>query len=127
MNNPVPIKKEDIGTEKAQQVPVPAGWRILCIVPEIDQTFTGTDIVRPDTVGDIDRLTTVVLFVMSLGKDCYTDKTKYPNGPLCKEGDFIIVKQYAGTRFRVHGKEFRIVYEDQVEATVADPRGVSRI
>ena len=127
MSNPVPIKKEEMTAEKAQQMPIPAGWRILCIVPEIDSKFEGTDLIRPESTVDLDKLTTVVLFVLTLGNDCYADTAKYPNGALCKEGDFIVVKQYSGTRFRVHGKEFRIIYEDQVEAIVADPRGISRI
>jgi co-chaperonin GroES (HSP10) len=97
------------------------------MVPEVDTKFEGSELVRPDAVVDQERFATVVLFVMKLGKDCYTDKVKYPSGPLCKEGDFVICRQYSGTRLRIHGKEFRILYEDQVEATVQDPRGITRI
>ena len=112
---------------KPTQLPKPAGWRILCAVPDLDEKFEGSDLYRPDTVTDQERFATVVLFVVAMGKDCYSDQKKYPYGPWCKEGDFIIVRQYSGTRMRIHDKEFRIIYEDQVEATVDDPRGITRV
>jgi co-chaperonin GroES (HSP10) len=51
---------------------------------------------------------------------------KFPNGPWCKEGDFVITRAYAGTRFKIHGREFRLINDDQVEAVVQDPRGITR-
>jgi co-chaperonin GroES (HSP10) len=59
-------------------------------------------------------------------KDCYKDKERFPNGPYCKEGDFILVRPNAGTRLVIHGREFRIINDDSVEAVVQDPRGITR-
>jgi co-chaperonin GroES (HSP10) len=69
---------------------------------------------------------TTVLFVMRLGPDAYKDTTKFPSGPWCKEGDFVLVRTYTGTRMKIFGKEFRVIYDDQVECVVQDPRGITR-
>lgn len=112
--------------EKAKQLPDPVGFKILCAIPEFSTRFDGTDIVRPDTVIDQERLATVVLFVMKMGPDCYRDEKRYPYGPWCKKGDFILTRQYSGTRVSIYGREFRLISDDQVEAVVQDPRGLSR-
>ena len=69
---------------------------------------------------------TTVLFVLKVGPDAYADKTKFPSGPWCKEGDFIMVRTYAGTRFKIYGNEFRFINDDQVDGIVDDPRGITR-
>ena len=69
----------------------------------------------------------MVGFVIKMGPDCYRDKTRFPHGPWCKEGDFIIMRAYSGTRIKIHGKEFRIINDDTVEAVVDDPRGIHRV
>jgi co-chaperonin GroES (HSP10) len=112
--------------EKAQQLPDPVGWKILCAVPKAEDTFEGSSIVMSDAMRKQEEIATSVLFVVKVGPDCYQDKTKYPLGPWCKEGDFVLVRTYSGTRFKIHGREFRVIYEDQVEATVQDPRGILR-
>jgi co-chaperonin GroES (HSP10) len=130
MSEPVVIEEAKApvtDAEKARMLPDPTGWRILCAVPEFDVKFDGSQLVRPDTIVQQEQFATVVLFVMKLGPDCYRDKDRYPGGAYCKEGDFIIARQYSGTRLRIYGKEFRILNEDQVEAVVQDPRGISRV
>jgi co-chaperonin GroES (HSP10) len=112
--------------EKAKQLPDPVGIKILCALPKIDDTFDDTGILRPEDSKKTEQFATVVLFVVKLGPDCYKDPERYPSGAWCKEGDFVIARQYSGTRIMIHGKEFRVIYEDQVEATVQDPRGISR-
>ena len=67
-----------------------------------------------------------VLFVMKMGPDAYKDTKKFPSGPSCKIGDFVLVRPNTGTRIKIHGKEFRMIYDDSVEAVVQDPRGISR-
>ena len=121
----IEAEKQD-AMEKARQLPDPVGWKILCAVPQMEDTFEGSSILMSDGMRKEEEIATTVLFVAKLGPDCYTDKTKYPNGPWCQEGDFVLVRTYSGTRFKIHGREFRVIYEDQVEATVQDPRGILR-
>jgi co-chaperonin GroES (HSP10) len=119
---------EATAEERATQLPTPQGWRILCAVPEVDQKIAGTslDLVRDTASLRQEEHATTVLFVMKVGADAYADKTKFPTGPWCKEGDFVLVRTYTGTRFKIFGKEFRLINDDQVDAVVQDPRGLTR-
>lgn len=119
-----PIRDEEI--RKAKLLPKPTGWRILCAVPEAEKTHSGTGIIKAEESISIEQQTTVVLFVLDVGPDAYGDKEKFPNGPWCKKGDFVLVRAYAGTRFKIFGKEFRILNDDQIDAVVEDPRGLTR-
>ena len=65
--------------------------------------------------------------VLKLGPDAYADKNRFPNGPYCEEGDLILMRSYSGTRFRIHGKEFRLINDDSVEAVIQDPRGLEKV
>jgi co-chaperonin GroES (HSP10) len=117
------LNKEAV--EKAKQLPKPQGYRILCAIPEVEKEFDN-GLAKADTTLRYDELLTTVLFVVDLGPDCYKDQTRFPNGPWCKKGDFILVRPNAGTRLVIHGREFRIINDDSVEAVVDDPRGISR-
>lgn len=115
--------------QKATQLPEPAGFKILCAIPRLDAKFAdGGVIERPASYDKREQQATVVLFVLKLGPDCYgpTATDKYRSGPWCKAGDFVLTRAYAGTRFTIHGKEFAVIYDDQVEAVVQDPRGIGR-
>ena len=113
---------------KASALPIPTGYKILCIVPPVDEKLAGTslDLVRDATTLRQEEHATTVLFVMRVGPDAYKDTTKFPSGAWCKEGDFVLVRTYSGTRFKIFGKEFRIINDDMVECVVQDPRGVTR-
>ena len=111
--------------DKASQLPNPSGYRILCAIPEVEKEFE-SGIAKPDSLIRTDELLTTVLFVVKLGPDCYNDKERFPTGPWCKQGVFVLVRPNAGTRLVIHGKEFRIINDDSVEAVVEDPRGISR-
>ena len=115
----------DTDERKAKQVPDPSGYRILCAIPEIEDKYD-SGIIKADLTMHHEELLTTVLFVLKLGPDCYKDTTRFPSGPWCKEGDFILVRPHAGTRVKIHGREFRIINDDSVEAVVEDPRGISR-
>jgi co-chaperonin GroES (HSP10) len=128
-----PNKPEIVGSysftasneDKAKQLPKPSGYRILCAIPEAEKEFD-SGIAKADETLRYDELLTTVLFVVDLGPECYADKDRYPSGPWCKQGDFILVRPNAGTRLVIHGKEFRIINDDSVEAVVQDPRGITR-
>ena len=111
--------------EKARQLPKPQGYRILCAIPEAEKEFE-SGLIKADETVRVDELLTTVLFVVELGPDCYQDKSRFPNGPWCKQGDFILVRPNAGTRLVIHDREFRIINDDSVEAIVEDPRGIKR-
>lgn len=109
----------------ASQLPKPTGFHILCAVPEVKKTFGGT-VVKPDETVRVEEQTTQVLFVIDLGPAAYLDKTRFPTGPWCKKGDFVICRGYAGTRMKIHGREFRLINDDSVEAVVDNPVGIGR-
>jgi co-chaperonin GroES (HSP10) len=113
------------GEDKAKQLPKPQGYRILCAIPETEEAFDN-GILKSDETRRYDELLTTVLFVVDMGTDCYSDKDRFPNGPWCKQGDFILVRPNAGTRLVIHDREFRIINDDSVEAVVEDPRGIKR-
>jgi len=112
--------------EKARQLPIPKGYRILVTLPEIEEEFEG-GILKAGTTVLHESLLTNVLFVVELGDMAYTDKNRFPTGPWCKKGDFIMCRANTGTRFKIHGREFRIINDDSVEAVVEDPRGIGRV
>lgn len=111
--------------QKAKQLPDPSGYRILCAIPEIEDSYDN-GLIKADTTVKYEELLTTVLFVIKMGPDCYKDETRFPSGPWCKQGDFILVRPHAGTRVKIHGREFRIINDDAVEGVVEDPRGISR-
>lgn len=130
-NNPQVVgsyKMDATDEEKARQLPEPKGYRILCAIPEVEKEFEESSIglVKAESTIDFEEKLATVLFVVALGPDCYADKERFPTGPWCKQGDFVIVRPNAGTRLRIHGREFRMINDDSVEAVVQDPRGIKR-
>jgi co-chaperonin GroES (HSP10) len=111
--------------EKATQLPKPSGYRILCAIPEVEKATEG-GILKADITLHNEELLTTVLFVVDLGPDCYKDTAKFPTGPWCKKGDFVLIRPNAGSRLVIHGREFRIINDDSVEGVVDDPRGIKR-
>jgi co-chaperonin GroES (HSP10) len=119
------INLEATNEEKARQLPKPSGYRILCAIPEVEKEYD-SGLVKADTTIHYEEILTTVLFVVELGPDCYKDTSRFPTGPWCQKGDFVLVRPNAGTRLLIHGREFRLINDDSVEATVMDPRGIKR-
>jgi co-chaperonin GroES (HSP10) len=111
--------------ERAAQVPKPSGYHILCAIPEKEKEYD-SGIVKADETLKMEEALTTVLFVVALGPDCYKDEKRFPSGPWCKEGDFILVRPHSGSRLVIHGREFRLLNDDTVEAVVDEPRGIIR-
>ena len=112
--------------EKAKQVPDPATYHLLCILPEANESYD-SGIIKAGKTIDFEELLSPVLFVAKIGPDAFKDEKRFPSGPSCKVGDFIIVRPNSGTRFKIHGREMRILNDDSVEAVVEDPRGLTRV
>jgi len=111
--------------DKATQLPTPQTFHMLTVLPEVDEEYE-SGLIKAGSTINYEEVLTPVLFVIKLGPDCYKDTTRFPSGPSCKEGDFVIVRPNSGTRIKIHGKEFRLIKDDQVEAVVEDPRGIQR-
>lgn len=112
--------------ERGKQLPTPVGYKMLLILPEQGDKYE-SGIVKADATRYADEVASVVAFVAAMGPDCYQDSKKFPNGPWCKQGDFVIIRPYGGVRIVVHGKEMRLVNDDSIEAVVDDPRGIKRV
>ena len=111
--------------EKASQLPDPSGYHILVAIPEIEAKFD-SGLLKAEQTMHFEEVLSTVFFVVKLGPDCYKDDKRFPTGPWCKEGDFILARPNSGTRLKIHGREFRLINDDSVEAVVQDPRGISR-
>jgi co-chaperonin GroES (HSP10) len=114
--------------DKAKQLPEPKTYHMLTVVPEAMEEYAESDlgILKSTQTRHYEEVLTPVLFVVKLGPDCYKDTTRFPSGPSCKEGDFVVVRPNSGTRLKIQGREFRIINDESVEAIVEDPRGISR-
>jgi len=119
------------GTDKVDdkellaKLPEPQGYKILIAIPELDGKTEG-GVYMPDNLKQMEETASIIGYVIRVGDEAYSDESRFPNGPWCKTGDFVIFRSYSGTRFKVHGKEFRIINDDTVEAVVEDPRGYTR-
>tara|TARA_R110001583_G_scaffold187616_1_gene349039 strand:+ start:179 stop:565 length:387 start_codon:yes stop_codon:yes gene_type:complete len=122
-----PSKKDENETSrKANQLPKPQGYKILIALPEPEEKTEGGIIKSARSLQD-EEVGSIVGMVLKLGPDTYSDPQRFPSGAFCKEGDWILMRSYSGTRFKVHGKEFRLINDDSVEAVVEDPRGIGKV
>jgi hypothetical protein len=112
--------------QKAKQLPDPKRFFVLCVIPDAAEEFEDSTLIKSSQTMHYEEVLTPVLFVVKLGPDAYKDPSRFPSGPSCKEGDFVIVRPNSGTRLKIHGREFRIINDDSVEAVVEDPRGITR-
>jgi co-chaperonin GroES (HSP10) len=118
--------KEAEEPRKAAQLPKPKGYKILIALPDPEKEFAGGIIKSAKTIQD-EEVGSLVGMVLEMGPDCYKDPARFPSGPYCSPGDWILMRSYSGTRFKVHGKEFRLINDDSVEAIVEDPRGIVKV
>ena len=111
--------------DKATQIPEPATYHLLCMLPEAKEEYEG-GILKSSQAMQYEELLSPVLFVAKMGPDAFKDEKRFPSGPSCKVGDFIIVRPNTGTRMKIHGTEWRLINDDSVEAVIEDPRGIQR-
>lgn len=119
------VEKPELRLDMARQMPKPVTFHLLCMVPEAEKQYEG-GIIKADSTLYREEVLTMVLFVVDMGPDAYKDTKRFPSGPSCAKGDFVLVRPNTGTRMKIHGKELRLIQDDQVEAIVEDPRGIAR-
>lgn len=106
------------------QLPKPAGYRILVALPDVSDYYEGSTLLKTDSEKHREYITSIMGVVIDMGKDAYKDTDRYPDGPWCKAGDYVMFRMNTGTRFKVNGKEFRLMNDDSIEAVIPDPRGI---
>ena len=126
-------KKELVGLKKSEsqkevtkekdKLPQPTGWRMLVLPFRMNEKSKGGVLFANETV-DKQQVASQCGNVLAMGPECYSDKTRYPNGPWCKVGDWVVFARYAGSRIQIEGGEVRLLNEDEVLATVKNPEDI---
>ena len=108
------------------QLPQPVGYRVLVALPEIEETYENTKVLKTTTEMRNEHIMSIIGLVVDMGSQAYQDKDRFGDTPWCKIGDYVMFRANSGTRFKIDGKEYRLMNDDSVEAVVTDPRGVAR-
>lgn len=108
------------------QLPKPIGYRLLIALPQVSETYEGTQILKTDTERNRDHIMSIIGLVVDMGEQAYSDADRFPTGAWCQPGDYVMFRMNSGTRFRMGGTEYRLMNDDSIEAVVADPRGIQR-
>tara|TARA_R100001369_G_scaffold36799_1_gene62208 strand:+ start:885 stop:1268 length:384 start_codon:yes stop_codon:yes gene_type:complete len=119
---------EEITEEELEnQLPTPVGYRVLIAMPEVEDTYGDSGIIKSNREVQLDTVMSTIGLVLDMGKQAYSDEDRFPTGPWCKQGDYVMFRMNTGTRFKVNGVEYRLMNDDSIEAVVSDPRGVTRV
>tara|TARA_R100001594_G_scaffold43601_2_gene75765 strand:- start:1571 stop:1984 length:414 start_codon:yes stop_codon:yes gene_type:complete len=121
------IRIDEIAQEALDDalIPKPVGYRLLIALPNVDETFGGEIVKATKTLRD-DYILSTIGVVLDMGEQAYADKDRFPTGPWCKQGDYVMFRANTGTRFKVGSQEYRLMNDDSIEAIVDDPSVVTR-
>ena len=116
------LKKKSINTNEMEKLPLPVGWRILVLPFEASKKSKGGIIYSDDAV-ERASIASTCGNVLAMGSQTY-DKEKFPEGPWCKKGDWVVFARYAGSRIRIQGGEVRLLNDDEILATIKNPEDI---
>lgn len=111
---------------RSEQLPTPSGYKLLIALPRVNEK-TERGLFLPEERREAETVAAFLGLVLAMGPDAYKDENKFPTGPYCKVGDFVLFRPYSGSRFRLNGEELRLINDDTVDAVVDDPTGYSRV
>jgi len=111
--------------EMEAQLPVPVGYKLLIALPTVEDTYE-SGLVKAENTKHAEQVLSMIGLVLDMGSQAYTDPDRYPDGPWCEVGDYVLFRTNTGTRFRFNGVEYRLMNDDSIEAVVADPQGITR-
>jgi len=120
------VKPELTEEEFEAQLPKPVGYHLLIALPMVEETYD-SGLVKADQTKQAEQIMSMMGAVLDMGDQAYADKERFPTGPWCKIGDFVMFRPNSGTRFKANGQEYRLLNDDSIEAVVPDPRGVTRV
>jgi co-chaperonin GroES (HSP10) len=119
-------KKKVTEALSSHTLPVPKGWKVLIAMPVFEEKISNSGIILPTSTKNAEEIAANIGLVVSMGSEAYKDLNKFPNGPWCEVGDFIMMRSYSGTRFSIGGHEFRMINDDTIEGVIQDPSGFTR-
>ena len=120
-NDLIGVKKSE--KKEEPKLPKPTGWRMLVLPFKMKETTKG-GLVLAETTLERQQVASQVGLVMAMGPQCYKDKERYPEGPWCKEKDWVMFARYAGSRIKIDGGEMRLLNDDEVLATIDSPEDI---
>lgn len=120
---PIPVDEEALD----KLIPKPVGYHILIAMPQPEETFGDSGLIKSAKTLHHDSILSMVGLVLDMGDLAYSDESRFPTGPWCKVGDYVMFRMNSGTRFKVAGEEFRIMNDDTIEAIVADPNAIRNV
>ena len=124
---PLNLEPEITEVQLEAMLPKPVGYHLLIAMPKIEETFGESGIIKTTKTIHHDTILSMVGLVVDMGDQAYADEDRFPNGPWCKQGDYVMFRTNSGTRFMVAGQEYRLLNDDSIEAVVEDPSGVQRV
>jgi len=118
-------KKEryNLSKQDSEKLPQPTGWRMLVLPFKMKEKTKG-GVILAETTLERQQVASQTGLVLRMGPDCYRDKDRYPDGPWCKEGDWVMFARYAGSRIKIEGGEIRLLNDDEVLATIKNPEDI---
>tara|TARA_R100000654_G_scaffold51376_1_gene77552 strand:+ start:599 stop:1057 length:459 start_codon:yes stop_codon:yes gene_type:complete len=115
-------KQEDLSNKESSKLPKPTGWRLLVLPFKMKEKTKG-GIIMSDMTIERQQVASQCGLVVALGEQCY-DKERYPEGPWCKKGDWVVFARYAGSRIQIDGGEVRLLNDDEILATIENPEDI---
>lgn len=117
--------------KKAQEameaaIPKPTGYHILIALPNVDETFGESGLVKAEKTVREEYILSTIGLVLDMGEQAYNDKDRFSSGPWCKPGDYVMFRANTGTRFKIGTQEYRLMNDDSIQAIVPNPRAISR-
>lgn len=119
-------REEQTQAELEASIPKPVGYRLLIALPNVEETFGDSGIVKATKTVREEYILSTIGLVLDLGEQAYSDPDRFPNGPWCKPGDYVMFRANTGTRFKIGDQEYRLMNDDSVEAVVPNPKAISR-
>jgi len=110
-------------TKESFKLPQPTGWRLLVLPFQMDEKTKGGLLLGQDTL-ERQQVASQCGNVLAMGPDCYKDTKRYPKGPWCKTGDWVMFARYAGSRIKIEGGEVRLLNDDEILATIKNPEDI---
>ena len=115
-------KQENLIDKESTKLPKPTGWRILVLPFKIKEKTKG-GIIMSETTIEKQQVASQCGLVLAMGEQCY-DKERYPEGPWCKKGQWVVFARYAGSRIQIDGGEVRLLNDDEILATIENPEDI---